>query len=62
MNSFPVIDPASGAKVGEYPATTRREAHQIVEQVHGAFLARERTTMPERVAVMHAAAETLRCR
>ena len=62
MNSFLVIDPATGATVGDYPAMTRSQAHGIVERVHAAFLLWEQTTMSGRAERMHAAAVTLRQR
>ena len=62
MNSFSVIDPATGVMVGEYPATSRQEAHLIIEQAHQAFLAWEHTAMSTRAESMHSAAAVLRQR
>lgn len=62
MHSFPVIDPATGAKVADHPAMTRLEAYEVIERVHEAFLGWERTTLPERAECMHAAAAVLRQR
>ena len=62
MKSFPVIDPATGATVGDYPAMTRDQAFSIVGQVHAAFLDWERTAMPARAERMHRAAAILRRR
>ena len=54
------INPATGEVLASYEEMVPADAHEVVAQVHAAFLSWRRTAMAARAECMRQAAETLR--
>ena len=60
MNSFPVVNPATGETIRTHRMMSREEAHGIVASVHRAFFGWRQTGFSERTSLMRSAAGVLR--
>src|SRR5262245_21825622 len=60
--TFPVVNPATGERVREYPEAKPREVRAAVESAHAALLRWRRTSFAERAAPMREAAGQRRAR
>jgi succinate-semialdehyde dehydrogenase/glutarate-semialdehyde dehydrogenase len=58
--AFPVVNPATGERIREYPEAKPREVRAAIEGAHAAFLGWRRTPFAERARPMREAARLLR--